>query len=348
MERIACITPPDEHAMQAARGHWNSIAKPLKSLGLLEEAVVKIAGITGSEQISIEKRCVVVWCADNGVVAQGVSQSGSEVTGLVAESMAQGDSNINHMAACFGAEVLTIDIGMQEECRQPGIRNLKIAYGTGDISKGPAMTRAQAIAGICAGIDSVRERKQKGYEILITGEMGIGNTTTASAIAAVLLGESVEAVTGRGAGLDQPGLIRKREVIAKALEINRPQKEDAIDLLARVGGYDIAGMMGMFLGGAIYHMPIVIDGFISAVAAALAVQLQPIVRDYMLCSHVSKEPAASRMLELLRQEPLIHAQMSLGEGTGGVLLLPLLDAALSVYHSPHSFQKLQMEAYQEL
>lgn len=348
MHRMEQILPPDREAMRRARARWNGIAKPLHSLGLLEDAVVKIAGITGSEDIRLDRRCVVDMCADNGVVREGVSQTDSSVTAVVAGTMAEGTSNINMLADCYHADVLPVDIGMACDVESPGMLNRKVAYGTENIAVGAAMTVEQAKKAISVGIDVVRDCKEKGYQILVTGEMGIGNTTTASAIAAVRLGLPVEEVTGRGAGLDRAGLERKIAVIRRAIDVNCPSREKPLELLAGLGGYDIAGMTGLFLGGGIYHMPVVIDGFISATAAALACALNPLAREYMLCSHVSGEPAGMKMLEAIDLKPLITAGMCLGEGSGGIMLLPLLDGALAVYGSVHRFAALPIKAYEEL
>lgn len=348
MDRLKQIAAPNQAAMEEAGKQWNGIAKPLHSLGLLEEAVIRIAGIRGNAKVQISKRCVVDMCADNGVVEEGVTQSESVVTAIVAGAMAEGTSNVNLMAKAFGCDVLTVDMGMASDLSDERVIRRKQSYGTKNFAKEPAMSREQAAAAITAGIDMVKMCTEKGYDIIVTGEMGIGNTTTSSAIASVLLDVPPEEVTGRGAGLDSVGLRRKIAVIKQGLALHQPVKEDPIGLLASVGGYDIAGMTGLFLGGAIYHVPVVIDGFISAVSAALAAQIEPLAREYMLASHVSKEPAGCRMLELLGLKPLICAEMCLGEGTGGVLLLPMLDAALAVYHSVHQFDALDIEQYEEL
>lgn len=347
MKRIELITDTDINAEKKAYDHWNSVAKPLHSLGLLEKSVIQIAGITGSENVSLEKRCVVDMCADNGVVCEGVTQSDSSVTKIVAEAMAEGTSNINKMAGVCNADVIAVDIGINSDVECENIVNRKIAYGTENIAAGPAMTSEQAERAISAGMDMVCELKEKGYKIIVTGEMGIGNTTTSSTIASVILGVPPEEVTGKGAGLDNDGLKRKISAVKRAIELNKPTPEKPLELLAKLGGYDIAGIAGLFLGGAVYHVPIVIDGFISAVSAAIAALICPKAKGYMLCSHVSKEPAGKKMLDYLSMKPLITAEMCLGEGTGGVLLLPMLDAALAVYNSAHRFDELPMERYKE-
>lgn len=348
MDRINTINVPDKIAMEKARQRWNSIGKPLHSLGLLEEAVIKIAGITGSADIALNKRRAVVFCADNGVVCEGVTQTDSSVTAVVANAIANGTSSINRMAQTFYADVLPVDIGINREIFHKNIINKKISFGTENIAKDAAMSCERAIKAISVGIDIAKECAENGYDILVTGEMGIGNTTTSSAVAAVFLDASPREVTGRGAGLDDAGLERKIKAIERAIAINCPDKNNALDVLSKLGGYDIAGMTGLFLGGAVYRIPVVIDGFISAVSAALAVKINPLAKEYMLCSHVSKEPAGRKILDLIGLKPLITAELALGEGTGGILLLPLLDGALSVYNSAHSFDDLQIERYVEL
>ncbi len=347
MKRIKLITDTDITAEEKAYDRWNSVAKPLHSLGLLEKSVIQIAGITGSENVSLDKRCVVDMCADNGVVCEGVTQSDSNVTKIVAQAMAEGTSNINKMAGVCNADVIAVDIGINSDVDCKNIINRKIAYGTENIAAGSAMTVEQAQRALTAGMDMVGELKEKGYKIIVTGEMGIGNTTTSSAIASVILVVPPEEVTGKGAGLDNDGLKRKISAVKRAIEINKPTPEKPLELLAKLGGYDIAGIAGLFLGGAVYHVPIVIDGFISAVSAAIAALICPKAKGYMLCSHVSKEPAGKMILDYLGMKPLITAEMCLGEGTGGVLLLPILDAALAVYNSAHRFDELPMERYKE-
>lgn len=348
MNRIKLISPADKEAGKRAALKWNSIAKPLHSLGMLEDDIIKLAEIFGSENFSLDKRCAVVMCADNGVVCEGVTQTDSSVTAVVAKAIANGTSNINLMANACSADVFAVDIGIKGKLTADGLIDRKIADGTGNIAVGPAMSRQQAERALAVGMDMVRDLKEKGYKLIVTGEMGIGNTTTASAAASVLLGLSPEEVTGRGAGLDDNGLARKINVIKKSIEANKPVSDDAVDIISKVGGYDIGGMTGLFLGGAVYHIPIVTDGFISAVSAALAAMICPVSKEYMLCSHVSKEPAGRKMLEYLGFEAPVNAGLCLGEGTGGVLLLPMLDAAMAVYGSSHSFDNLSIEKYKEL
>ena len=247
-ETLAQIKPLDKTAMEMAAKRWDSIAKPLHSLGKMEKLVIQIAGITGSADVSVKKRALVPMCADNGVVEEGVTQTGQEVTAIVAENFLSGATSACVMSHQCGTDVIPVDIGMVVDTKVP--TDLKIACGTANMTKEPAMSREQAVQALEAGIEMVRRLKEEGYELLATGEMGIGNTTTSSAVAAVLLDRPAEEMTGRGAGLSGDGLTRKINAIKKAIEVNAPNPEDAIDVLAKVGGFDIAGMAGMFLGGA--------------------------------------------------------------------------------------------------
>lgn len=337
------IAQPDKTAMEAAKAKWDGIAKPIGSLGFLEDAVIQIAGLTCSTAVRLEKRAVLVMCADNGVVEEGVSQSGPEVTTLVAENMTRQDSSVCRMAKVAHADVFPVDIGMKQSA--PGVRDLHIARGTANMTKGPAMTKDEAAKAVQIGIDLVGELKSQGYSIIATGEMGIGNTTTASAMLATFLGVEPVRVTGRGAGLSDDGLRRKISAIERAIAVNRPDPADGLDVLSKLGGFDIAGMCGTFIGGAIHRVPVLIDGFISAVAALAAVRIAPASRQAMLAAHVSAEPAARMVLDALDVMPLITAGLRLGEGTGAVAALPLLDMALSVYNDMVTFGGIGMEAY---
>lgn len=337
----------DKYAEQDSKSRWNSIAKPIGGLGLLEDMISKIAGIRGTSQVSLEHRDVVIMCADNGVVCEGVSQSDSSVTAAVAKEIAAGRSSVNLLSRQFGADVTAVDIGMCSDVDDRRIINRKIAYGTANIAAGPAMSIEQAKQAVNAGIDIAKLLCEHGTDIIITGEMGIGNTTTSAAISAVILDMPPENVTGRGAGIDTDGMSRKISVIDRAIKLNQPDKSDPFDLISKLGGFDIAGMVGLFLGGARFGIPVVIDGVISAVSACLAEMIEPGCRDFMLPSHVSNEPAARLLLERLGLKAPITAGLHLGEGTGGVMLLPLLDGALAVYNGAHRFDDMNMERYIE-
>ncbi|MDE6710745.1 MAG: nicotinate-nucleotide--dimethylbenzimidazole phosphoribosyltransferase, partial [Oscillospiraceae bacterium] len=275
MDRINEIKRPDNEIFLAAKARWDSVAKPLGSLGLLEDHIQKIAAIQKNTDVDLSNRRVVVICADNGVTAEKVTQSDSSVTAVCAKAIAEGASNINKLAEVFGASVTAVDIGVEQDINSPQIINKKIAYGTKNIAIGAAMTKEQAEKSICVGIDIMRDLKKEGVNIVVTGEMGIGNTTTSAAIVSVLLDVPPRVVTGRGAGLDSAGLERKIAVIERAIAKNVPNANDPIELISKLGGFDIGGMTGLFLGGAIYGIPVVIDGVISAVSALLAKKINP-------------------------------------------------------------------------
>ena len=326
-----------------ARKRWDNIAKPLHSLGLLEDLVVKIAAIQETADVCIERRCVLVFCGDHGVVRKGVSQTDSSVTAIVAKSIAEGTANINLMASAANADVAAVDMGMLIPV--PGTVDRRIGRGTSDITESPAMSRMQAEDAIAAGIEQMKALHEEGYRIAVIGEMGIGNTTAASAITSVLLRLPPEEVTGRGAGLSDAGLQRKISAIHQAIRINKPNADDPVDVLAKLGGYELAGMAGACLGGLKYHIPVIPDGMIPMASGLVAARIEPAVLNAILPGIVSKEPADRMILDSLGLNPVIHAQTALGEGTGGVLLLPLLDMALKVYYGLHTFDALKMEAY---
>lgn len=339
------IAPLSREAAAKARDRWNSIAKPVGSLGELEEAIVCIAALTGGERIDLGKRCVVVLCADNGVTMQGVSQSGSDVTHIVAANAARGVSSINKMCEPVGIDCIPVDMGMFKQVSLDGILDRRIASGTADISLGPAMTREQALQAIRTGVELTRDLAQQGYKIIATGEIGIGNTTTSTAMVCAFTGEDPEMLTGPGAGLSEEGVRHKAAVVRRVLEVNAPNASDPLDVLAKLGGFDIAAMCGVFLGGAVYRVPIVVDGFISAVAAYCAWQLRPECKGALFASHLSAEPAASVLLERMGLRPIIHAGMRLGEGTGAVCLVPLLDMALNLYATGPTFEDCNITSY---
>ena len=319
---LAGITPANEAARAAAHAHWASLAKPLGGLGRLETMLEDAAALTGSAELDLSRRVVVVLCADNGVVAQGVSQTGQEVTRAVAENLAMRRTSVCQMARTAHCDVLPVDMGIA---------------GTADFTQGPAMSRAEAVQAVGEGIALARELAGDGYRLIATGEMGIGNTTTSSAVAAVLLGQPVELMTGRGAGLSDEGLARKVDAICRGILCNEPDPEDTLDVLAKLGGFDIAGLCGVFLGGALAGVPVLADGFISGVAALCAVRLCPAAVKAVFASHCSAEPAARIVLEALGKAPIITAGLHLGEGTGAVASIPLWDMALAVYGGCYSF-----------
>lgn len=347
-QALARLRTPDRAAMAETQRRLDSIIHPLGSLGKLETHLVKIAGIIGSADFDFSRKAVAVFCADNGVVAQGISQSGQEVTAIVTENLTTGDTSVCAMARIARADVIPVDIGVAAELDIPGLRGCKVAFGTRDFTVEPAMSRAQAERALEVGIDLAAELKASGYGMAAIGEMGIGNTTSSAAVAAALLGLPAADVTGRGAGLSSEGLRRKIAVVEQALALHRPDPDDVVGLLAAVGGFDIAGMAGMCVGGAVSGLPVVLDGVISCVAAAAACRLAPGARDFILPSHRSAEPAGRLLLERLALHPPLDADMRLGEGTGAVATFPLYDMMLEIYNCMVVFDDEQMEPYEQL
>ena len=347
-EVIREIRPPDESARMQAAARWNAVAKPLGSLGLFENMITRIAALRGQAAFCLEKKALLVFCADNGVVAQGVSQCGSEVTGKVAVALAEGRSTANTMARKTGCRVIPADVGILDFPGHPGVRNLRVRNGTGDISREAALTREECLTAMVQGANLTEELIREGTELLAVGEMGIGNTTTATALSAALLNLNPDRITGRGAGLSTAGLERKKRVIRLALERIDPTEKDPVDLMAELGGLDIAAMCGAFLAAAANRTPVIIDGAVSSIAAYCAVRLCPDAGAAMLASHISAEPLGTLLLEKLGLEAPLDAGMHLGEGSGALLLMPLLETALEVYRSGQDFAGLGIEAYRPL
>jgi nicotinate-nucleotide--dimethylbenzimidazole phosphoribosyltransferase len=340
------IKPLNTQAMQQAQENWDKIAKPLRSLGRLEQMVVQLAGITGSAEIAPRKKAVLVFCADNGIVAEGVTQTGQEVTAACARNFTKGIATVNVFARECGAEVFPIDVGMVVDV--PGVPKKKTAYGTKNFAKEPAMTREQARQAILYGIQSVEEKVNAGYTLILLGEMGIGNTTTSSAVFSVLEQHAPESVTGRGAGLTTEGVQHKVRVIEDAIALHRPRPMDVLDVLSKVGGFDICAMAGACLAGGVYRVPVIIDGFISAIAANCAIRLCPECKSYLFASHTSAEPAGKMALEAIGMKAYLECDMCLGEGTGAILAAKLLDFALAAYHEVTDFQGANVEQYELL
>lgn len=344
-------------AGRLAKKHWDGIAKPIDSLGLLEDHVVRICRMTGNEApYDLKKRALIILCGDHGVVKEGVTQTGSGVTRIVSENFAHGCSTVNYMAASAGADVFTVDVGMDtpnypEKHLVPGaVIDRKISRGCGNIAREPAMTADQCRTALNTGMELVRELKKQGYRIIATGEMGIGNTTPTSALAALFLNQPPELVTGKGAGLSSEGIRRKCRVVEQTIKRIRKaygtdMQTDPAVLLAEAGGYEIAAMAGVFLGGAASRIPIVIDGAISSVAALAAMKLDPRSAGYMIASHESQEITGKLALKELGAEAILHGRMCLGEGTGAVAVFPLLDMAMEVYRNMGTFTEYKIEPY---
>lgn len=343
-QALAEICPADQERTREAARHWDAVAKPLHGLGLLEGVVARMAGVAPLRREY--RKCVAAFCADNGVVAEGVTQTDSSVTAIVAGNMLTGASSVCCMGRVTGADVVPVDAGMLTDV--PGLRRIKVSYGTKNLAREPAMSRQECLSVLLAGMDLARELAEQGYTLLAAGEMGIGNTTTSSAVAAALLGRPASEMTGKGAGLSNEGLQRKIQVIDHAIALHRPDPGDPVDVLSKVGGFDIAAMAGFYLGCARCRVPAVMDGFISTVAALAAVRLCPAAGDALIASHLSAEPGAGYVMEALGLAPLLKLGMALGEGTGAVSAMPLIDMALRVYYDMPSFDGIGIDAYQPL
>ena len=333
---VRAVQPLDQKAMLAAEAHQARLAKPPGSLGRLEELSVQLAGITGKVHNELPRKQLLVFAADNGVVAEGVSSAPQSVTMQQTINLTRGKTGAAVLAKRFGCGLTVCDVGVNADICESAVLNRKIAYGTQNICTGPAMTREQALQAILTGAAVAEDVDADAVGI---GEMGIGNTTTSSAVLAVLLGADVDKVTGRGGGITEESFRKKKAVIRTAIAVNRPNRDDVIDVLAKVGGFDLAAMCGAFLGAAASRRAAVIDGFISAVAALCAVRLCPLVRGYLIPSHASFEIGYRLAMEELALRPLFDLGMRLGEGSGCPLAFQVLDAACAVMNNMASFDE---------
>lgn len=335
-ESLRQVSPLDEAAMEKARERQAQLAKPPGSLGRLEELSIQLAGITGQVHNKIEKKHLLVFAADNGVVAEGVSSAPQSVTLMQTINLTRAKTGASVLTKHFGGQITVCDVGVNADIREPKVLNKKIAYGTNNILHGPAMTREQALTAIETGI---RLALSTDADVFGVGEMGIGNTTTSSAVLAVLLDADVETVTGRGGGITDEAFRKKKEVIRQSIAVNQPDKNDVVDVLAKVGGFDIAAMCGAFIGAAIRHRPVVIDGFISVVAALCAVRLCPNVRGYLIPSHASYEIGYKLAMDAMELQPIFLLGMRLGEGSGCPLAFEVLSAACGIINDMATFDQ---------
>lgn len=350
------IERPDELRRIKAKERFDAIAKPIDGLGTLEEMICRIAAVQKADMPDISKKALIIMIADNGVVAEGVSQTGSDVTAKVAALMAEGRSSAGIMAGAAGSsvEVIPVDVGIDLDESIPGLVYKRVARGTGDIVKEKAMSEEECLAAVSAGIEAAGSCERRGIKIVATGEMGIGNTTTATAVLCAITGRRVEDTVGAGAGLSEAGLNRKTYVIKRALELHKlnntdkitPSREAALDILRSVGGLDIAALAGVYIGCGMYHMTAVVDGLISAAAALAAECLVPGVRYHMLASHCGRERGCAEALSLLGLKSVIDANMALGEGTGALMLFPLLDMVMALYREGTAFSETSIGRYE--
>ncbi len=336
---VAGIRPAYEESKKEAAERLDKLVKPIGSLGKLEDIAVKISGITGKQKNSFEKKVTIIMASDNGVVEEGVSAAPQAVTALMTINFLKGVTGVCVLSKHAGADIRVVDIGVGSDLKYPGLISRKIRKGTSNMAKGPAMSREEAISAIETGIEMVSQLVKEGYSLFGTGEMGIGNTSTASAVAMAFLGCSSEEAVGKGVGLTEEGYANKKSVIERAISINKPDSNDPIDVLSKVGGFDIAGMTGCFLGAAYCRVPIVIDGFISAAAALAAYRINPLGRDYIIPSHLSAEPGYSLVINEIGLEPLLDLNMRLGEGSGCPLAFNIIEAAEAIISDMATFEE---------
>ncbi|SDP04521.1 nicotinate-nucleotide--dimethylbenzimidazole phosphoribosyltransferase [Desulforhopalus singaporensis] len=337
------IYPQDASSREKAKTRLDNLAIPHWALGDLMDLALDIAGMTGTVKPSVKKKAILTMAGDHGVVAENVSKYPSEVTPQMVYNFVAGGAGINALSKQAGANIFVVDMGVAADLKDLAdagkIINKKVGLGTGNIAKGPAMSRTMAVRALESGIDIANELSAE-YDIFGTGDMGIGNTTPSTAIAAVCTGEPLEALTGRGTGLNDDQLVHKTNVIKQALEINKPDPKDGVDILAKVGGFEIGGLAGLILGAAANRKPIVVDGFISTAAALIAYTIEPFVRDYLIFSHKSVEPGHKAMqLKLGCEKPLLDLNFRLGEGTGAAVAMNLVEGAVAILTEVATFEE---------
>ena len=337
------IAPADNAAMEKARQRQAELAKPPGSLGKLEDYSIRLAGITGNVKNEIEKCRVIVLAADNGVTAEGVSSAPTSVTLSQVINMTRHITGMSSLAFYFGNEVVVADLGIDTDRKIPGVLDRKIRRSTGNIAKERAMTRQQVLDAMAVGLDLAADAAKDGVNAVGVGEMGIGNTTTSSAVLSALTGATPESVTGRGGGLTDQAFAVKKQVITQALALHHPDQEDVLDVLSAVGGLDLAAMTGVFLGCALQRIPAVVDGFISVVAALCACRLNPNVKDYRFRSHASYEIGYRLAAEELGLEPCLLLDMRLGEGSGCPIAFQILKAACAVMNGMGTFAEAAIQ-----
>jgi len=328
--------------MDEAQMRLNSLLKPPGSLGKLEDIALQLAGITGKIHNSINRKCIIVMAADNGIVNEGVTSFPKEVSLLVTETMVNGISGVAVLARHAKSDLKVVDLGIDGEINADGLINRKIRRSTSSFLNGPAMSREEAVRAIETGIEIAETAIKEGADVLGTGEVGIGNTTTSSAMLYAFTGTDLDLIVGRGAGLSDEGLMRKKDVIRQGVAFNKPDPSDPIDVLSKVGGFDIAGLTGVYLAAAAARVPVVIDGFISGVAAVTALKLSHAAKNFMFASHCSVEPGALKVAELLGLSPMLDMNMRLGEGTGCALAFNIMEAAVIIMNEMGTFADIGM------
>ncbi|MBM9536907.1 nicotinate-nucleotide--dimethylbenzimidazole phosphoribosyltransferase [Desulfobulbus alkaliphilus] len=336
-QTLAAIRPTDPETMALAQKEIDYCLKPPGSLGKLEDIARQVAGITGKIHNVINKKAIIVMMADNGVVAEGVAMYPQDITRIGADFVTSGRMGVNFLASYAGADIIAVDIGIQVDVDLPKVLNRKIRRGTANFLKEPAMTREEAIRAVETGIEVTTTAIEQGYDLIGTGEIGIGNTTASSAVLYAFTGAPIDRVVGRGAGLTDEAFARKKEVVQEAVRLHRPDPDDPLDVLTKVGSLDIAGMTGTYLACAARKVPVVTDGLISNVAALAAIRLQPEAVQYMIPSHISFEPGAKLLKEITGLEPMLDMNMRLGEGTGCALAFSIIEASLRMIEEMGTF-----------
>ena len=334
---LDAIAPTDRAVMAAAQKEIDYCLKPPGSLGKLEDIARQIAGITGNIHNRITKKAIVVMMADNGVCSEGIAMYPQDITRIGADFVTSGRMGVNFLANYAGADIIAVDVGIQVDVDLPKVINRKVRYGTANFLEQPAMSRAEAVQAIEAGIEVTNTAIDQGYDLFGAGEIGIGNTTASSAVLYGFTGAHIDRVVGRGAGLTDQAFERKKEVVKQAVRLHRPDPDDALDVLSKVGSLDIAGMAGVYLACAARRVPVVTDGLISNVAALTAIRLKPEAVDYMIPSHISFEPGAKLLKEITGLEPMLDMNMRLGEGTGCALVFSIIEAALRMIEEMGTF-----------
>lgn len=337
------IKPLKEEAIKKAWDRIDNLTKPIGSLGRLEEIAAQMAGITGEVFPKIKNKNIIIMCSDNGVVEENVSNNSQKITSIVTNNFTRDITGVHVLSKFTNTDMTVVDIGVNCDFHNNLIIDKKISYGTKNMAKEPAMTREQAIRAVEIGIEMVDNLVEEGVNLFGTGEMGVGNTTTSAAVLSVLCDLEPEITAGKGSGITDTQLMCKREAIRKAIEVNKPDKSDVIDVLSKVGGYDIAGLCGCFLGAAKNRVPIVIDGFIASAAALCACRLNPLCKNYIFSSHLSAEPAAIHMLKEIGVEPLLNLKMRLGEGSGCPLAFNIIEAAIYTMENMGTFEDAALD-----
>lgn len=338
-QTIEGINGLDESVMLDARKRMDSLAKPFGSLGKLEDIAVQLSGISGKVHNQINKKCTIVMASDHGICEEGVSCAPQDITAIQAMNMLRGVTGICAVSRANHADIRVIDIGVKRDLKHPELINRKIRYGTNNFAKEPAMTKDEVVRALETGIEMVKELVDQGYNLLGTGEMGIGNTSCSSAVFMAFTGLSAEDSVGKGGGITEEAFENKKRVIENAVKYHRPNPDDPLEVLSKVGGLDLVGMTGCFLGAAYLRVPIVIDGFISAAAALAAYKINPLVKYFMIPSHCSKEPGYIHVMNEMGLEPMLYLDMRLGEGTGCPIAFNIIETSLSVMNTMATFEE---------